>query len=119
MRRKGFSVLLLLLAMAVQVIAQGAGGIAFAHDHANGETASICRTAAGGAGDAPSSPIRHDVCALCQILCDGVAPVGARDYSTASAGVVWLAAAWASRDCILSTTSVDHTWRARAPPSFS
>jgi len=92
MRRKSFSVLLFLLAIAVQVIAQGAGNVAFAHEHANGETASICRTAAGGAGDSSSSPIRHDGCALCQILCDGVAPVGARDNSTAYTGVVWLAA---------------------------
>jgi hypothetical protein len=119
MRRKSFSVLLFLLALAVQVIAPVVGGKAFAHEHASGGSVSICRTAAGGAGDAPSSPTRHDGCAICQILCDGVAPVGARDYSIASAGAVWFAAAWASRDFVLPTTGIDHLRRARAPPSFS
>ncbi len=119
MRLKGIRVVLFVLATAVQVIAPVLGGMAFAHERPRGETVSLCRAAAGDTRDTPPSPSHHDHCALCQIACDGDAPLSVRAYSIAPAGAVWFAMFWASRDFVLPTTSINHTRRARAPPSFS
>jgi hypothetical protein len=119
MRLKSIRVVLFVLAVAVQVIAPVLGGMAFADERSRGEAVSLCSAAAGDTSDAPSLPTHHDRCALCQITCDGYAPVGLRAYPTAPAGSVWSAIVWASREFVLPTTSIDHLRRARAPPSFS
>lgn len=120
MRRKNFGVILFLVAMAVQVIAPVMGGMARANARSPGEAiSSLCRAAGGDTGEAPESPARHDSCALCEVLCDGVAPVGARDYAIVPAGNVWFALVWGSPEVVRPPTSIDQTHRARAPPSFS
>jgi len=120
MRKRNFTVILFILAMAVQVMSPVMGGMAHAHESAQGETiSSLCRATTGEKGEAPASSVRHDICALCQVLCDGVAPVGARDYATGPAGTVWFVLAWGSHDFVLPATRVNHSRQARAPPSFS
>ena len=125
MRRNRFGVVVFALALAVQVLAPVVVKVAMARTFDDaGRTFSLCLQA----GDSPSdnsqrlpghNDLHRDACLLCQLCCDGIAPIDARSNYIGTAPVQWTAFAWTAADRALPTPHHDHSRQPRAPPAFS
>lgn len=125
MRRNWFGVLVFALALTIQVMAPVAANVGMARtsDEA-GRTFSLCLQDGGSPADnsrqLPGHNDRHrDACPLCQVCCDGLAPIEARPNDVGRAPVQWTALAWTVADRVLPAPRHDHSRQARAPPAFS
>jgi len=125
MRRNWFGVLVFMLALAVQALAPAVANVAMALTSSEaGRSFSLCLRAggspAGNSQQLPGHNDRHrDACLLCQVCCDGIAPIEARPNDVGRAHVQWTALAWTVADRVLPTPRHDHSRQARAPPAFS
>lgn len=125
MRHRWLTTVLFALALAVQALAPIAGNVARANGFgaASASVALCLSKASGGPTDPQQAPgaahgHRHD-CALCQSLCDGVAPIAAPPLQLVAASAFWRAAEWAADARALPARRFDHARQARAPPTFS
>ncbi|HEY8162305.1 MAG TPA: DUF2946 family protein [Methylocystis sp.] len=122
MPRAWLTRVLFALALAVQVIAPMAGSLAAARESEADGSIGVCLKGAG-AGQAerqlPGHTRNGRDCPICQIFCDGVAPVAARPPTPGMAPVQWFEFCWTAADRVLPILSHGGANRARAPPSFS
>jgi hypothetical protein len=123
MRRKWRSVLLFALALAFQALAPAAANVALAAASDDIRASiQICLQSGGPAGknDLPGQTDRqHDACLICQVNCNGVAPLEARPNPVGLAPVQWTALAWTVADRALPALRHDSSHQPRAPPAFS
>lgn len=112
--------LLFVLALAVQALAPIAIGVAVG-EHAHNGSGEICFKTLGGVDHvgrpAPGHSHQRD-CPVCQVFCDGVAPVQASTATGGSASPVhWAMLRWRIADNFAPAMSGRFAHRARAPPS--
>ena len=125
MDRSWFAVLIFALALTIQVIrpAGANGAIARAFDEAP-RPFSTCLQIGGAPADGSQqlpghNDRHHDSCLLCQVCCDGMAPLEARPHQVGKAPVQRIALAWTVADRVLPTPPHEYSRQARAPPSLS
>ncbi len=119
MPRPWLKLILFALALAVQVIAPAASGVATAYE--GGGFQRDC----GAVDPRRQSPTRHTNgqnhhdCALCQSFCDGAAPVPARRPDALLSPAHWVRLHWAQPVGEHPAHSRHSAHRARAPPRFA
>ncbi len=120
MPRAWLTRVLFALALAVQVIAPMAGSFAAALDNEVGSIG-VCLKAAKDQAkhQVPGHAQKERDCPICQIFCNGVAPVAARPPAPGMALVQWVEFRWTVADRVLPVLLQGLAHRARAPPSFS
>jgi len=126
MRRNWCGALLLfVLALAVQAVAPATANIAMSRTFGEPRfSIEVCSRAGDGfADDNHQLPNPHDrhhgACIICQLCCNGVAPLAVRPNLVGEAPVQWTTLAWTVADRALPAPRHEHSHRARAPPVLS
>jgi hypothetical protein len=120
MRRSLPGVLLFLLALAIQALAPATARVIMARAQNDGTAVyTLCVSIADPQGQQPLRAQHDSSCLLCQIGCDGAAPLSARVVQAGAAPVQWTHADWTAADRAPPARTALSAHRARAPPAFS
>jgi len=118
MRRSLPAVLLFLLALAVQALAPAVARVVMARAQNDGAAIySLCANIADPQDKTAPSRVQHDAsCLLCQVACDGAAPLASRVAQAGAAPVQWALPDWTAADHAPPARISASANRARAPP---
>jgi hypothetical protein len=117
MRRNSPAILLLLLAMVIQAMAPAVARVIVARGQNDGAAIyTLCVSLADQQSKAPGRLHHNAPCLLCEIACDGAAPLAARISLAGAAPVQWTSSDWTAADHAPPASLLSAAHRARAPP---